>query len=147
MPRARAVLDSCPLLTVPTSTFERAADLDPDLLGGLDAVHLAAALELGDDRLVSYDERMTRVLLASRDSRHRSRRLTRATSAIRPRSPRHADELSTNRSAITSRTDSALGSTEFGPQRNRRRAERASVGRSPGTRRVSGHPWEHAREE
>ena len=60
MPRARAVLDSCPLLTVPTSTFERAADLDPDLLGGLDAVHLAAALELGDDRLVSYDERMTR---------------------------------------------------------------------------------------
>jgi predicted nucleic acid-binding protein len=40
--------------------FERAADLGPDLLGSLDAVHLAAALELGDDRLVSYDERMTR---------------------------------------------------------------------------------------
>jgi uncharacterized protein len=62
MPRARAVLDSFALLTVPTSTFERAADLDPDLLRSLDALHLAAALELGDDLdgLVSYDERMAR---------------------------------------------------------------------------------------
>ncbi len=60
MPRARAVLDSLTLLTVPTSTFERTADLDPDLLRSLDAVHLAAALELGDDLdgLVTYDDRL-----------------------------------------------------------------------------------------
>jgi len=60
MPRARAVLDSLTVLTVPTSTFERAADLDPDLLRSLDAVHLAAALELGDelDGLVTYDDRL-----------------------------------------------------------------------------------------
>ncbi len=60
MPRARAVLDSLTVLTVPTSTFERAADLGPDLLRSLDAVHLAAALELGDDLdgLVAYDDRL-----------------------------------------------------------------------------------------
>jgi predicted nucleic acid-binding protein len=60
MPRARAVLDSLTVLTVPTSTFERAADLDPDLLRSLDAVHLTAALELGDDLdgLVTYDDRL-----------------------------------------------------------------------------------------
>jgi len=60
MPRARAVLDSLTVLTVPTSTFERAADLDPDLLRSLDAVHLAAALELVDelDGLVTYDDRL-----------------------------------------------------------------------------------------
>ena len=56
----RALLDSLTLLTVPASTFERAADLDPDLLRGLDALHLAAALELGDDLdgVVTYDERL-----------------------------------------------------------------------------------------
>jgi predicted nucleic acid-binding protein len=60
MPRARAVLDSLTLMTVPAATFERAADLDPDLLRSLDAVHLAAALELGDDLdgLVTYDDRL-----------------------------------------------------------------------------------------
>jgi predicted nucleic acid-binding protein len=60
MPRARAVLDSLTVLTVPTSTFERAADLDPDLLRSLDALHLAAALELGDDLdgFVTYDDRL-----------------------------------------------------------------------------------------
>ena len=60
MPRARAVLDSLTLLTLPTSTFERAADLDPDLLRSLDALHLAAALELGDDLdgLVTFDDRL-----------------------------------------------------------------------------------------
>jgi len=60
MPRARAVLDAVTLLTLPTSTFERAADLDPELLRSLDALHLAAALELGDDLdgLVTYDDRL-----------------------------------------------------------------------------------------
>ena len=60
MPRARAVLDSITLLTVPTSTFERAPDVDPDLLRSLDALHLAAALEVGDelDGLLTYDDRL-----------------------------------------------------------------------------------------
>jgi uncharacterized protein len=60
MPRARAVLDSLIVMTVPTATFERAADLDPELLCSLDAIHLAAALELGDelDGLVTYDARL-----------------------------------------------------------------------------------------
>lgn len=62
MTRARAVLDAVTLLTIPTSTFERAADLEPDLLRSLDALHLATALELGDDLrgFVTYDDRLTR---------------------------------------------------------------------------------------
>lgn len=58
--QARAVLDALVLLTMPTSVFERAAMLEPELLRGLDALHLAAALELGDDLdgIVTYDERM-----------------------------------------------------------------------------------------
>ena len=60
MPRARAVLDAVTLLTLPTSSFERAADLAPELLRSLDAIHLAAALELGDDLdgMVTYDDRL-----------------------------------------------------------------------------------------
>lgn len=60
MPRARLVLDSVTLLTVPPATFERAAELEPAPLRSLDAVHLAAALELGDelDGIVTYDERL-----------------------------------------------------------------------------------------
>jgi len=60
MPRAREVLDSLTVLTVPTSTFERAADLDPGLLRSLDAIHLAVALELGDDLdgVITYDDRL-----------------------------------------------------------------------------------------
>ncbi|MHB8671151.1 MAG: PIN domain-containing protein [Acidimicrobiales bacterium] len=58
MPRARQILDSITLLGLPVVIFERAADLGPDLLRSLDALHLAAALELGDelDGLVTYDE-------------------------------------------------------------------------------------------
>ncbi|MHB8332601.1 MAG: type II toxin-antitoxin system VapC family toxin [Candidatus Dormibacteria bacterium] len=62
MQRARAVLDSITLLTVPPATLERAAELDPGGLRSLDAIHLAAALELGDelDGIVTYDERLAR---------------------------------------------------------------------------------------
>lgn len=58
MPAARAVLESLPLLTLPSEVFERAALLAPDALRSLDALHLAAALELGDDLngIVTYDE-------------------------------------------------------------------------------------------
>jgi hypothetical protein len=60
MVQARAVLDSLILVTLSSAVFERAARLDPDLLRSLDALHLAAALELGDDLagIVTYDRRL-----------------------------------------------------------------------------------------
>jgi predicted nucleic acid-binding protein len=60
MTRARAVLDAITLLTIAASTLERAATLDPEETRSLDAIHLAAALELGDDLdgIVTYDERL-----------------------------------------------------------------------------------------
>ena len=61
MPRARAVLDSVTLLSLPVETFERAAELQPAGLRSLDAIHLAAALDLADelDGLVTYDDRLS----------------------------------------------------------------------------------------
>ncbi|MEO2198124.1 MAG: type II toxin-antitoxin system VapC family toxin [bacterium] len=57
---ARAVLDAIILLTLPSAVFERAAMLEPDLLRSLDSLHLAAALELGDELegIVTYDRRL-----------------------------------------------------------------------------------------
>jgi uncharacterized protein len=48
------------LLPMSTEIFRRAGDLDPVLLRSLDALHLAAALSLGDDLsgVVTYDVRM-----------------------------------------------------------------------------------------
>lgn len=61
MPRARAVLDSITLLSLPPATFDRAATLEPSEMRSLDAVHLAAALDLGDELegIVTYDERLS----------------------------------------------------------------------------------------
>lgn len=61
MQRAREVLDSVTLLRLPPSAFERAAGLDPPALRSTDALHLAVALELGDelDGIVGYDDRLT----------------------------------------------------------------------------------------
>lgn len=44
-----------------THVFERAAFLEPLAMRSLDALHLAAALELGDEleSIVTYDERLT----------------------------------------------------------------------------------------
>lgn len=58
--QARAVLDSLTLTDVTTAIFEQAGRLDPTTLRSLDAIHLAAALDLGDDldSLVTYDERL-----------------------------------------------------------------------------------------
>ena len=60
MQRARRVLDSLTLVTVPTSMFERAGELDIEGLRSLDALHLAVALDLEDDLegIVTYDERL-----------------------------------------------------------------------------------------
>jgi predicted nucleic acid-binding protein len=57
---ARHVLESLTLVSVPTYVFESAARLDPVALRPLDAIHLSAALDLGDDlaAVVTYDERL-----------------------------------------------------------------------------------------
>ncbi|WIY82961.1 type II toxin-antitoxin system VapC family toxin [Propionimicrobium sp. PCR01-08-3] len=58
--QARRVLDSITLMKVSTAIFEAAGLVDPDILRSSDALHLASALELGDDldAVVSYDDRM-----------------------------------------------------------------------------------------
>lgn len=58
--RARAVLESITLLTVRRTVFDAAGRLDPTRLRTLDALHLASALELGDDLagIVTYDHRL-----------------------------------------------------------------------------------------
>ncbi|HUP68884.1 MAG TPA: type II toxin-antitoxin system VapC family toxin [Acidimicrobiales bacterium] len=64
---ARAVLDAITLLEVTTRHFDAAGRLDPTILRTLDAIHLAAALDLGDDLegLVSYDERLAEAARAN----------------------------------------------------------------------------------
>lgn len=59
--QARAVLDSLTLIEVTPSIFDQAGRFDPPMLGSLDAIHLAAALDLGDDldTLVTYDDRLS----------------------------------------------------------------------------------------
>lgn len=59
--RAREVLDSLLLARVSTTICERAATLEPSGLRSLDALHLACALDLGDEleAIVTYDERLS----------------------------------------------------------------------------------------
>jgi predicted nucleic acid-binding protein len=65
--QARAVLDAVTLLAVTTAVFEDAGRLDPAIVRSLDAVHLAAALSLGDDLegLVTYDGRLAQAASAN----------------------------------------------------------------------------------
>jgi predicted nucleic acid-binding protein len=58
--QARAVLDSLTLVEVTPAIFEQASRLDPPALRSLHAIHLAAALDLGDDldSIVTYDDRL-----------------------------------------------------------------------------------------
>ncbi len=58
--QVRAVLDSIILVEVSTSVFEEAGRLEPSGLRSLDAIHLAAALDFGDELegLVTYDDRL-----------------------------------------------------------------------------------------
>lgn len=58
--QARAVLDAMAILAVTADVFEEAGRLEPRTLRSLDAIHLAAALALGDDleAMVAYDDRL-----------------------------------------------------------------------------------------
>ncbi|RXZ72374.1 type II toxin-antitoxin system VapC family toxin [Agromyces albus] len=56
---ATQVLEVLTVLTLATSTFDAAARMEPVELRSFDALHVAAALELGDelDGFVTYDDR------------------------------------------------------------------------------------------
>ena len=58
--RARGALGAVTLLPLDDEALERAAGLEPPELRSLDAIHLAAALELGPDlgRFYCYDDRL-----------------------------------------------------------------------------------------
>jgi len=60
MVQARTVLDSLILVTLTTAVCERAAMLEPGLLRSWDSLHLAAALEFGDELegIVTYDQHL-----------------------------------------------------------------------------------------
>jgi uncharacterized protein len=55
------------LLEVTTAVFEEAGRLDPGTMRSLDAVHLAAALALGDDleAVLTYDDRLAQAARAN----------------------------------------------------------------------------------
>jgi len=65
MPRlvgdAKRLLASISLIGLDDELLDRAASLEPLTLRSLDAIHLAAAIGLGDDlaALLTYDDRMT----------------------------------------------------------------------------------------
>lgn len=65
--QARAVLDSLVLTQVTPAVFEIAGRLDPHGLRSLDAIHLASALDLGDDLdgLVTYDDRLAEAAMSN----------------------------------------------------------------------------------
>ena len=60
MVQARLLLDSLHLLRLDSKTFERAGLLAPNTLRSLDAIHLASAMEVGDDLqgIICYDRRL-----------------------------------------------------------------------------------------
>ncbi|MBF0815700.1 type II toxin-antitoxin system VapC family toxin [Microbacterium paludicola] len=59
-PQARLVLDSLALIALTPQILDAAGRLDPVSLRSLDAIHLAAALAVGDelDGIVTYDARL-----------------------------------------------------------------------------------------
>ena len=63
--RATRLLATTALVQLDDALFDRAGDLEPPLRS-LDAIHLAAALELGDEleTVVTYDARMTKAARA-----------------------------------------------------------------------------------
>lgn len=65
--RAREVLDSITLVRITTQIFEEASRLGPAALRTLDGIHLAAALDLGDDldAIVTYDDGLNEAAAAN----------------------------------------------------------------------------------
>jgi len=64
---AREVLEALTLVPVTTEVFEAAGRLEPRTLRTLDALHLASALNLGDDleAVVTYDHRLAEACRAN----------------------------------------------------------------------------------
>jgi len=54
------VLDSLTLVSITPATFDAAGRIEPTVPRSLDAIHLASALDLGDDleSIVTYDDRL-----------------------------------------------------------------------------------------
>lgn len=65
--RADAILAGIIVLPVTTTTFEAAGTLTPASLRSLDALHLAAALDLGDEleAILTYDERLAAAAMSN----------------------------------------------------------------------------------
>lgn len=65
--QAREVLDAVTLVHVTPAVFEDAGRLDPAGLRSLDAIHLAAALDLGDDLdgLITYNDRLAEAAISN----------------------------------------------------------------------------------
>jgi predicted nucleic acid-binding protein len=65
--RAWLILERVTITPVVGPTFRRAGTLGPAGLRSLDAIHLAAALDLGDDleAMVTYDERLAEAATAN----------------------------------------------------------------------------------
>jgi predicted nucleic acid-binding protein len=59
--QGRAVLESITLVALSRNVYESAAMLGPPVLRSLDALHLASAIEFGDELegIITYDMRMT----------------------------------------------------------------------------------------
>lgn len=60
MDRVRTIIESLDVSGLPARVFDAAGRIDPPTLRSLDALHLAAALGLGDelDGIVTYDDRL-----------------------------------------------------------------------------------------
>lgn len=60
LPRSRAILAQITLIRMTRTLLDTAAVLGPSFLRSADAIHVAAALEMGEllDEVVTYDSRM-----------------------------------------------------------------------------------------
>jgi len=65
--QAREVLAAVTMVHVTSAVFENAGRLDPPGLRSLDAIHLAAALDLGDDLegVITYDDRLANAAVSN----------------------------------------------------------------------------------
>lgn len=65
--RAWLILERVTLTEMTKPVLRQAGLLDPPVLRSLDAIHLAAALDLGDDleAMVTYDERLAEAAVAN----------------------------------------------------------------------------------